>query len=55
MIGKDPLNMIQYKYLFGGIRVPRHNRDEFVQAPSEKSRHIIVAHNNQVQKSSVTT
>ncbi|XP_031553075.1 carnitine O-acetyltransferase-like [Actinia tenebrosa] len=47
MAGKDPLSMVQYKLLFGGTRKPHASKDEFVLAPIEKSRHIIVAHRNQ--------
>ncbi|KAK3723370.1 hypothetical protein QZH41_015947 [Actinostola sp. cb2023] len=47
MMGKDPLNMAQYKVLFGGVRVPLINRDQFVLASKDKSKHILVAYRNQ--------
>lgn len=54
MAGKFPLSMIQYKLLYGGTRKPHATKDEFVLAPLEKSRHIIVAHKNQVLQFMIT-
>lgn len=44
MIGSDPLDMSQYKKIFGTCRVPRPIRDELIY--NCNSNHIIVIHNN---------
>ncbi|XP_054285113.1 carnitine O-acetyltransferase-like [Macrosteles quadrilineatus] len=46
MMGKDPLDMAQYKKVFGTCRLPRIPRDEIVYHPD--SRHIVVMHNNNI-------
>lgn len=46
MIGSDPLDMSQYKKIFGTCRVPRPIRDELIY--NCNSNHIIVIHNNNV-------
>jgi hypothetical protein len=40
--------MIQYRLLLGGTRKPHITKDEFVITPKEKSKHVLVAHRNQV-------
>ena len=45
-LGESYLDMSQYYRLFGTIRTPGPNCDELTLNPD--SRHIIVAHNNQV-------
>lgn len=45
-MGKAPLDMSQYKSVFGGTRVPRPKCDEL--SVNGDSRHIIVMVNNNV-------
>jgi len=52
-IGKDPLDMSQYKKVFGTCRLPRTPRDELVYHPT--SRHIIVMHRNNIFQLNVLT
>lgn len=46
MMGKDPLDMNQYKKVFGTCRIPGLKRDRLEFHPD--STHIVVACNNQV-------
>lgn len=48
MMGKNPLDMDQYKRIFGTCRIPMQKRDKLVY--NSNSRHIIVLHNNHVSK-----
>lgn len=45
-MGKDPLDMNQYKKIFGTCRVPSAGQDMLQFNPDSK--YIIVAHNNHV-------
>lgn len=45
-MGKDLLDMNQYKRVFGTCRIPGLKRDGMEFNPSSK--HIVVAHNNHV-------
>ena len=45
-VGNDPLDMSQYKKIFGTCRIPRPAKDELVF--NNNSQHIIVMHNNNV-------
>lgn len=47
MMGKDPLDMNQYKKVFGTCRIPGVEKDslEF----HSDSKHIVVVHNNNVR------
>lgn len=46
MMGKSPLDMAQYKKVFGTCRIPGEKRDKL--SYNEKSKHITVTHNNHV-------
>lgn len=46
MMGKDPLDMNQYKKIFGTCRIPGKIRDSL--SFNADSRHIVVAKNNNV-------
>lgn len=48
MMGKDPLDMNQYKKIFGTCRIPGIKRDALEYNP--QSKHIVVARNNNVRK-----
>lgn len=45
-MGKDPLDMNQYKKVFGTCRIPGVKRDSLQYHPTSK--HIVVVHNNHV-------
>lgn len=45
-MGKDPLDMNQYKKIFGTCRIPQLKRDALEFNP--ESKHIIIARNNNV-------
>ncbi|KAL3281380.1 hypothetical protein HHI36_004590 [Cryptolaemus montrouzieri] len=47
-MGKDPLDMNQYKKIYGTCRIPRPRRDELKFTPN--SRHIVVVRNNNFYK-----
>lgn len=49
--GKYPLDMSQYKKIFGTCRIPAHNVDKLSYHP--RSRHITVAHRNSFYKVNV--
>uniref|UniRef100_A0A1B6MKJ0 Choline/carnitine acyltransferase domain-containing protein n=2 Tax=Graphocephala atropunctata TaxID=36148 RepID=A0A1B6MKJ0_9HEMI len=46
IMGKDPLDMSQYKKVFGTCRLPRIPRDQLAYHPTSK--HIIVMHRNNI-------
>lgn len=46
MMGKNPLDMIQYKKVFGTCRVPHAKRDKL---SFNNSKHVTVIHNNHVR------
>ncbi|XP_044750467.1 carnitine O-acetyltransferase-like [Coccinella septempunctata] len=52
-MGKDPLDMNQYKKIYGTCRIPRPIRDELQFNPNSK--HIIIARNNNFFKMDVIT
>lgn len=45
-MGKDPLDMNQYKKIFGTCRIPGLKKDHLEYNP--QSRHIVVVRNNNV-------
>lgn len=45
MMGKNPLDMIQYKKVFGTCRIPHEKRDKL---SFNDSKHVTVIHNNHV-------
>lgn len=50
--GKFPLDMSQYKLVFGTSRIPCHKKDRlrFLEASCNNDpQHIVVSHNNQVR------
>lgn len=46
MMGKNPLDMSQYKKIFGTCRIPFEKRDKL---SFNDSKHITVIHNNHVR------
>lgn len=46
-MGKEPLDMNQYKKIFGTCRIPRENIDSLEFHPD--STHIVIARNNNVR------
>lgn len=50
-MGKEPLDMTQYKRVYGTCRIPAPKSDKMhFSDPSHPVRHIVVAHNNHVCK-----
>lgn len=45
-MGKDPLDMNQYKKIFGTCRIPKEGTDELEYHPD--STHIVIMRNNNV-------
>lgn len=52
MMGKNPLDMGQYKKIFGTCRIPHEKRDKL---SFNNSKHVTVIHNNHVRLFSIST
>nr|CAD7265239.1 unnamed protein product [Timema shepardi] len=55
-LGKDPLDMGQYYRIFRTCRIPGLPEDSaYFPEPTDRSRHIVVVHNNEFQKAPPST